>query len=174
MGRDKALLVVDGRAMALRVADAARAAGASRVVAVGGRAPALDALGLPVVPDPHPGGGPLQAVVASFDALAAEVVLVVACDLVYPDPAVMAATAGALADAPKAAVAVPVDDRGRRQWVHSAWRRTVAAPALAEAWRRGERSLRGAVEGLVVLEVPGLDAAGLFDADRPEDLPADG
>lgn len=174
MGRDKALLVVDGRAMAVRVAEAARAAGASRVVAVGGSAPALDALGLPVVPDPHPGGGPLQAVLGSLDALAAEVVLVLACDLVHPDPAAMAATAGALAAAPEAAVAVPLDDAGRRQWVHSAWRPAAAAPALAEAWRRGERSLHGAVDGLVVLDVPGLAGAGLVDADRPEDLPGDG
>jgi molybdopterin-guanine dinucleotide biosynthesis protein A len=86
----------------------------------------------------------------------------------------MAATVGALSAVPEAAVAVPVDDGGRRQWVHSAWRPAVAAPAVAEAWRRGERSLHRAVGGLVVLDVPGLDGTALLDADRPEDLPGDG
>ena len=46
MGRDKALVEVDGRALALRVADALRRAGADPVAAVGGDLPALARLGL--------------------------------------------------------------------------------------------------------------------------------
>lgn len=174
MGRDKALVLVEGRPMAARVAEAARAAGATRVVAVGGQEGALEALDLPVVADPQPGGGPLQAVVGSLEALGPGIVLVLACDLVQPDPAAMAATVDALGGAPEAAVAVPLDDRGRRQWVHSAWRPTIAEPVLAEAWQRRERSLHRAVAGLVVLDVRGVERTGLLDADRPEDLPGDG
>lgn len=51
MGRDKGLLPVDGVPMAVRVEMALRAAGAAEVVAVGGDAPALTALGLTVVAD---------------------------------------------------------------------------------------------------------------------------
>ena len=71
MGRDKALLPVGGVPMALRVADALRAAGADEVVAVGGDATALAALGLTVVPDDHPGAGPLAAIVTALAAGAA-------------------------------------------------------------------------------------------------------
>jgi molybdopterin-guanine dinucleotide biosynthesis protein A len=71
MGRDKALLPVGGVPMALRVADALRAAGADEVVAVGGDATALAALGLTVVPDDHPGVGPLAAIVTALAAGAA-------------------------------------------------------------------------------------------------------
>ena len=51
MGQDKAVLEIAGRAMALRVADALHAAGASVVVALGGDRARLEALGLVVVDD---------------------------------------------------------------------------------------------------------------------------
>ena len=51
MGTDKALLEVDGVALARRATDALNAAGATRVVAVGGDASSLTALGLDVLAD---------------------------------------------------------------------------------------------------------------------------
>ncbi|GIT45898.1 MAG: hypothetical protein Ct9H300mP12_04830 [Acidimicrobiales bacterium] len=48
MGRDKALLRISGRALAVVVADAMVAAGADRVVAMGGDRTALAAEGLTV------------------------------------------------------------------------------------------------------------------------------
>ena len=63
MGRDKALVAVDGVAMAERVARALEAAGCADVRFVGGDAPALAALGRPVLPDAYPGAGPLGAVI---------------------------------------------------------------------------------------------------------------
>lgn len=79
MGTDKALIEVDGRALALRVADALRAAGCDPVVVVGD-IPGLASLGLPVLPDP-PGLGrhPLAGVVAAC-ALGPRV-LTAPCDL---------------------------------------------------------------------------------------------
>src|SRR5205085_1408893 len=72
-----------------RVADALRAAGADPVVAIGGDEPALRALGLTVVADAHPGEGPLGGIITALEALGerAELVAVLACDLVDPDPA---------------------------------------------------------------------------------------
>jgi molybdopterin-guanine dinucleotide biosynthesis protein A len=173
MGRDKALLTVDGEALAARVATALRAAGAGEVVAVGGDAAALGALGLPVVPDSEPGAGPLTGIVTALGrpAPAGGVVFVAACDLVAPSPAAIRATVAALAAAPDGDVAVPVAG-GRRQWVHGAWRAAAAAP-LAAAFAAGERAVHAAVAaaGLRVVEVA-VDPGAVADADAPGDLPA--
>ena len=84
MGRDKALLEVDGESMATRVTHALRAAGAVDVVCVGGDAPALRALGLAVIDDEHPDAGPLGGVLTGLAGSRAPIVLVAPCDLVAP------------------------------------------------------------------------------------------
>jgi molybdopterin-guanine dinucleotide biosynthesis protein A len=171
MGRDKALVPVAGRALALRVADALRRAGAADVTAVGGDLAALGALGLPGVPDEAPGEGPLGGVLTALAAAAAgrPVVFVAACDLVQPDPAAVGATVAALDADPAGDVAVPVVG-GRRQWMHAAWR-TRAAPPLAAAFAAGERAVHAAVAaaGLRVVDVAVAPAA-VADADTPRAL----
>jgi molybdopterin-guanine dinucleotide biosynthesis protein A len=210
MGRDKALLTVDGEPMARRVASALRAAGAVEVIAVGGDAAALAAAGLTVVPDDPalaggpPGDGrpwspgPLVGITTALGALPTRVVMVVACDLVSPSPAAMAATVAALTDDAgddagqgpgaeaeigadagadpgpgpgPADLAVP-DGDGRRQWLHAAWRRS-SRPRLLDALAAGERSVHGGVAraGLRAAVVRGLDPQALVDADVPGDLP---
>jgi molybdopterin-guanine dinucleotide biosynthesis protein A len=169
MGRDKALLPVDGRPMALRVADALRTAGATEVLAIGGDAGALGALGLDVRPDGWPGDGPLPATITALTEARESAVLVVSCDLVHPDATAMAATVAALVEHPGAVGAVPVAD-GHRQWTHAAWRAD-AARALVAAYERGDRSLRRAGADLLVYELHGLDRDALADADAPGDLP---
>jgi len=173
MGRDKALLPVDGVPMAVRVARALVDAGADEVHAVGGDAAALEALALPVRPDDHPGDGPLPATITALRTATHDVVLVVSCDLVHPDPEAMTTTVRALVEHPGAVGAVPVDEAGQRQWTHAAWRRP-AARALAAAYDRGDRSLRRAGADLLIFEVAGLPEAALRDADAPGDLPAPG
>src|SRR5258708_2361905 len=74
VGTDKALLVVAGRALARTAADALLAAGAARVVAVGGDRAGLEALGLEVVVDEHPGEGPLGAILTALAATDEDVV----------------------------------------------------------------------------------------------------
>jgi molybdopterin-guanine dinucleotide biosynthesis protein A len=170
MGRDKATLPVDDRPMAARVADALRSAGAADVVAIGGDAPALTALGLAVVPDDEPGGGPLPATITALAHASEEVVVVLACDLVAPHPAAIRAVVETLATSPDATMAaVPVVD-GQGQWTHAAWR-TSAVHALRAARQAGVASLHGAVEDLPYVAVSGLRAADVADADRPGDLP---
>ena len=169
MGRDKALLPIEGRAMAVRVADALHGAGATEVLAIGGDADALTALGFDVRPDGHPGDGPLPATITSLHAAREDVVLVVSCDLVHPSATAMAATVQALRDHPGAVGAVPVDT-GHRQWTHAAWRAD-AVRALVAAYERGERSLKRAGADLLIFEVAGLDPQALRDADEPGDLP---
>jgi molybdenum cofactor guanylyltransferase len=193
MGRDKALLSVDGEPMARRVAKALFNAGTTDVVTIGGNAAALSALGLSVVPDEVPPpelwteaagyrpslskvrgegwSGPLVGIVTALDVLTTDVVLVVACDLVEPSAKAMSTTVAALAAAPEADLAVPHVD-GVPQWLHGAWRRS-ARPRLAEQLVAGERAVHRAVAAaaLGVVDVPGLATAALADADVPTDLP---
>jgi molybdopterin-guanine dinucleotide biosynthesis protein A len=169
MGQDKALLPVEGRPMAARVADALRDAGAVEVLAIGGDAVALAGLGLEVRPDAHPGDGPLPATITALHASREDLVLVVSCDLVRPDATAMAATVRALVEHPGALGAVPIDD-GHRQWTHAAWR-TDAERALVAAHGRGDRSLKRAGADLLIFELGGLDPEALRDADEPGDLP---
>lgn len=174
MGQDKALLVVDGQAMVRRVVDAAVTAGAVSVVVVGGDQAALSAAlagtDAAVVPDLHPGEGPLGGMLTALHHAAEGIVLVASCDLVSPAAGAMRATVAALR-AHDADVAAPEVD-GAVQWLHSAWRTgTVAAP-LAARFAAGERSVHRAVRqaGLRLVDVPGLAPAALADADTPADL----
>ena len=67
MGRDKALLEIEGIPMARRVAEVMRLAGCIPVFAVG---PARLAAGLDVVSDDHPGEGPLGGILTALRAAA--------------------------------------------------------------------------------------------------------
>jgi len=169
MGRDKAHLLVEGVAMARRVADALIAAGASEVWAVGGDADALGRLGLRVVPDDRPGGGPLPATITALEGGDAEVVMVLACDLLHPSPAAVRTVVEALdAAGPDVLAAVPVVDQAL-QWTHAGWRRSARTP-LQAAYDGGARSLKRGAAGLPQIQVHGLRAAEVADADAPEDL----
>lgn len=170
MGRDKALVEVDGTAMARRVADALRAAGADRVVAVGGDADALTGRGLHVVPDRWPGEGPLGGLITALDDAggSAGVAVVLACDLTAPDPAAIARLVEHRARSACDAV-VPVVE-GRRQWLHGAWDRRTAG-ILADVFAAGERSLVGAALSLRIATLDDVAPTAVHDADRPEDLP---
>jgi molybdopterin-guanine dinucleotide biosynthesis protein A len=170
MGRDKATLVVDGEAMARRVSDALRAAGATGVVAIGGDPDELAALGLQVVPDDEPGAGPLAATITALRSARAEVVVVLACDLLTPSARAVTTLVERLAEAgPSTDAAIPVVD-GVHQWTHAAWHRR-ALDALVAARASGATSLRRAAEDLTIAAVSDLSPPDVADADDPFDLP---
>lgn len=168
MGRDKALLEVNGRPLAVGVAAVLADAGAKEVFAVGGNRAALEAVGLGVVADHYPGQGPLGGLVSALAHAREPVVVVLACDLAHPSTEAVRAVVDALASDEALAWAVPVLG-GRRQLVHGAWRRS-AHCALADAFESGERSLVGALAGLAGIDVSGIDPAALADLDTPGDL----
>ena len=70
MGRTKALLDIDGRAMADRVLDALRALGADPLFVFGGDPDELSVLDAPVVSDPRQGEGPVAGVLGVLEHLA--------------------------------------------------------------------------------------------------------
>ena len=168
MGADKALLDVDGRPLAVRVADALRAAGATHVVAVGGDLDGLRALGLDAVPDQHPGEGPLGGILTALAATTEDVVMVLACDLPGADATAIGAVVDALDDAD---VAAPRHD-GRHELLHAAYHRR-AQPALAAAFAEGERAVHRACRGLTLSPSKALPGPPLADADTPEELGLD-
>ena len=124
MGRDKALIQVDGTPMACRVADALAAAGASEVLCIGGDEHTLRAAGLDHRADEDPGAGPLAAVVTALHHAAHDVVFIGACDLLDPDAEAIRATVDALADHD---AAVPTDGTNA-QPLHAAYNRSASGP----------------------------------------------
>ncbi len=174
MGRDKALLEVDGRPLALTVASTLRAAGAGRVVAVGGDATGISALGIEVVPDGHPGEGPLGGLLKAFAAARTEVVVVLACDLPGIDEHSVRFVVGALLADPHLAAAWPAHEApgaaDLEHVLHGAWRVPLALEVLTAAFDAGERSVRRAAAGLSRRLVRDIEPATLRNANRPEDL----
>lgn len=182
MGRDKALLEIDGVPLARRVADALAAAGCDPVVAVGGDAAGLTAAGLAVVADRHPGEGPLGAIITALRALgptagpaAVDVVAVLGCDLPDADPrAIGAVLAPFLAPGGDALDVVVPRGPERRHLHHAAWR-VGSLEVLEAAFAEGERAPRRVLDRLRVHELPvdgDVDPRWLADLDEPADLAA--
>ena len=168
MGRDKALVEVAGRPLAVGVAEVLLDAGAGEIFAVGGDLDALAALGMQALPDDHPGEGPLGGLLTALRRASNAMVVVLACDLPALEPQVVRRVVAALDADAHAVCAVPVRS-GRLEPLHGAWRRS-GSPELQAAFDRGERAMHRAVAQLAVVEVPGIDPAVLADANSPADL----
>jgi molybdopterin-guanine dinucleotide biosynthesis protein A len=168
MGRDKALIPVDGVPMARRVADALLAAGCDQVVAIGGDAEALAAIGLDVVHDELPGEGPVGGVLTALHALPdAEAVVVLACDL----PWISSASIGLLvAAATTEGTLVAVARTDRLQPMCAAWR-PESMGAIESAVASGERRLHAVIAELPSVEVR-LPIGDLLNVNAPGDLPS--
>ena len=166
-GRDKATLPYgDGTLLDHVVAVAGQVA--PRVVVVGGLVTPDDATH---VPDLEPGGGPLQAALAGARALPEGERLLLACDLPFVTPELLALIAASLG---RWAARLP-NVEGREQYLAGLY-----GPA---AWRQFEsrygdgcRSLHGACRGLDIawLTAPDLATAGIpLETLRDVDTPAD-
>jgi molybdopterin-guanine dinucleotide biosynthesis protein A len=167
MGTDKALLTVDGVALAVRVAAALTGAGCSRVLCQGGDRQALDSLGLALIPDSNAGSGPLTAIADALAATAPHDVLVCACDLAWLDVATLAAVTRAAGEHGDADVVAARDRHGPH--LVSYWRSRSAGP-LGDLLGAGVRSYRAALEALdaVLVEV---DPDAVRNVNSPGDLP---
>jgi len=88
MGQDKALIEVEGRPLALRVADSLFLS--CNTVSIVGDPARYATLGLPVIPDNFPGQGPLAGIEAALRATSADWNLIAACDMPSLDSTVFA------------------------------------------------------------------------------------
>lgn len=166
MGRPKGFIEVEGQTMLDRAVAALMDAATDPIIVVGGDQKAIEAAGHRFVPDEYPGEGPLGGIISALGAVDTDLVVVLACDLLDASPT---AVIRLLASLGVGDVAVPVVD-GRAQWLHTAWRRS-AESALRTAFSRGERAPRGALDGLVTVEVFDGSPSWYQDADTPSDLP---
>jgi molybdopterin-guanine dinucleotide biosynthesis protein A/rhodanese-related sulfurtransferase len=166
MGRDKAFVTIDGVPLVARVATAARAAGAARVVAVGGDRDRLRAVGLEVVADPLEGAGPLAGVRAAITALGGfDTVVVLPCDLASPSSAAIAQVAASRGSSD---VAVP-RVAGHLEPLHAAWDPRIG-PRLAELLDGGVRSVQAAIGALDAAVVEGIDPTAVAGLNTPGEV----
>jgi molybdopterin-guanine dinucleotide biosynthesis protein A len=170
MGRDKSLLVVGGsEPLIVRVSRAMTEAGAADVFSVGGDGEAQGALGIRMVPDLHPGEGPLGGIITALRASPENLVVVLACDTPGITVAVPTALVRALEGDPEADVAV-VRIGERRHPLNAAWRRDRCLAVLESLYNAGERAPRIAFSQLQVLDVVDVDGRLVEDVDSPSDL----
>jgi len=165
MGSDKSLLEVGGVAMAVRVATALAGAGCDPVVCQGGDADALAALGLTVLADSQPGGGPVAAILDALLRRPGDVV-VCACDLPWLDVATVSQLIAIAEERHDADVVVASDAEGPH--LAGLWRAGTGA-RLAGLFADGVRSYRGALDRLqtVSVEVP---PSVVVNVNNPDDL----
>ncbi|MEV7763610.1 DUF6457 domain-containing protein [Microbacterium sp. NPDC089180] len=162
-GAVKPLFEVGGSTLLAAAVAAVRAGGARRIVVV---APVLDAsLDVEWVREDPPFGGPVAAAVAALDAVDADEVYVIACDLAAP-----AAPVERLAfPLPPGTDGACLDD-GRRQWLLGRYRTAAlraAASALPDAGR--DASMRALLGGLAIASIP-APASETHDIDTWDDL----
>jgi molybdopterin-guanine dinucleotide biosynthesis protein A len=172
MGRDKALVEVDGVPMVARAIEALRGSGASPVVLVGGDAAALARFGVEVVADRWPGQGPLAGLATALTAAAvahADVVLVVATDQPWLEAADLGLLVAAVAADDAVVGAVADRGRGRFDGLPGAWRPSFG-PAVVGAVEAGHRRLDHLPDLGSVVVVPAPRPDALADVDEPADL----
>lgn len=165
MGADKALVEVDGVAMAARVAAALAAGGCAPVWCQGGDQTRLAAAGLVVRPDSRPGAGPLVAIHDALGRLAAthSAVVVAACDL----PDLDAASVASLVADPTCDVPVALIVDGQAQLV--SWWPTSVADRLGDLIDREVRSYQRALAALGARTIPARPAV-VRNVNTPADL----
>ncbi len=168
MGRDKALIEVEGSAMVDRVGSVLFEAGCSIVVAVG---PPSLAGSLVNIVDLYPGEGPLGGVISALQFFAADaaLVFVVACDVPWLDAAslVELARVARVDDEPNG-FDVVMARTDRLEPLCALWNPR-CVHALRAEFDSGQRAVRGALDELSAATVV-VPAAALRNVNTPDDL----
>jgi molybdopterin-guanine dinucleotide biosynthesis protein A len=169
MGRTKALIQIDGVAMAERVATTLDAAHCTPVVFVGGERTELAALHHDVVDDVYPGAGPVGGILTALASTpnSTGVVVVVACDVPFIDVATIQKLLDVARRSPQADVVVARTDRlepGCAVW------RVTALERIEALFAAGERAIHRVIFKLASVEVD-VATGALMNLNRPEDIP---
>jgi molybdopterin-guanine dinucleotide biosynthesis protein A len=176
MGTDKRNVPIDGTPMLLRTI--ARCAGSTVSVVIDPRDPPNMRLPDHVheIPDARPGEGPLAALEAGLSTMTAPVIVVIAADMPWVEPAVLRLLVARLDEHPDADVACLADEAAPRP-LPIAIRRDPTLARLTPLLDEGERRLRSLLAGALV--IPLADwlpfdpaRATLRDVDVPADLVA--
>jgi molybdenum cofactor guanylyltransferase len=168
MGRDKALLPWRGAPLVLHVAAVlAQAAGPVKLV---GDPDRHASLGLPVIPDLHPGCGPLGGIEAALDDSSSDWNLIVACDM----PELTVAHLESLfqaAEASDASLVMAAGPDGRPEPLCAAWRRHLRRE-VAAAVATGVRRVTDVLPLVPHILVPASAAIHFRNLNTPEDWSA--
>lgn len=169
-GSPKALHLVDGRAMALSVAEAL----ASRVKAVTlvGDPDQYAVLGMPVIGDRIERAGPLAGIVAALHHTPQKWCIVAACDMPFVSSGLVDQLLGAAGIASVDAI-IPQTPDGRLQPLFAAYAKSGLAP-LEHALLHGTRKVTDALECVNWAKLPVDDARSFANVNRPSDLSAAG
>lgn len=174
MGRDKALLPVDGRPLLSVLAERWRGVFDGLVISADTRErfAALDLGGAQIVEDTRPGAGPMAGLEAVMTTVPAHRYFLTAVDLPFGDPALAVGLAGRMGDADACLI-----QRTGRGWepLFALYGRS-CLPAISAALDRGERSFcRGLLPRVTVREVPEESLPGfcldrlLLNANTPDE-----
>ena len=145
MGRDKALLELDGAALVVRTARLVETV--SGTMTIVGAPESLGGLGFTVLADDWPGAGPLGGIATALHASNASWNLIVACDLPYLTKAWLEhIVARALASAADAVL--PMNERGAEPLC--AMYQKKCEPVIRAALERGTRKVTDGLAGLRV------------------------
>ena len=168
LGRDKALIELDGLTFVERAADALAQSGAAPIGVIGGDEERLARLGLSVIRDGWPGRGPLGGILTAFAWSPLPIVAVLACDLPFVGPDVVVALADALdSSGGDAAIAYT----SAREPLCAMWRIDRCEPVMLAAFTAGERAVHRAADRLTVCDVP-VDHSLLLNVNTEEELSA--
>jgi molybdopterin-guanine dinucleotide biosynthesis protein A len=152
-GEPKALLEVNGRRIIERVVAAIDGV-VDDVLVVTNTPELYRFLGLPMVPDAHPGGGSLGGTYSGLRAATGDAAFTVACDMPFlsPDVARLVVERAALAD-----VVIPrVGDQ--LETMHASYRKT-CLPHMEAQLRGGRLKIVGFFSGVTVLEIDEAEVA---------------
>lgn len=159
MGRDKALLELNGEPLVVRAAQLVETlAGTPTIVGAPER---LGGLGFTVIADDWPGAGPLGGIATALHASSSAWNLIVACDLPYLTKAWLENIVGLALESSADAV-LPMNERGAEPLC--AMYQKKCEPAIRAALKRGTRKV---TEGLAGLRVESIAPAEwkAFDSD---------
>lgn len=145
LGRDKALLTLDGRSILARTVEAAREI-ADDVIVVGRDHLPNDSPSARILPDRDPFPGPLEALVTGLVAARHPCVMALSCDLPFVRAELLLYLLDLLGDAD---AAVPVIG-GHVQPLHAVYARDPVADAAETSLRHGRSSLAAVLETLNV------------------------
>ncbi len=136
MGRNKALLPINGRPLILHIIERLRPLADEVIVVARSPAP-YTFLHVPIAIDRYPGAGPLAGLHAALSAARGEWVMLVACDM----PLVRAEVFAYLLSLTSNVDVVMPRVGGREEPLHALYRRATCLPPVEEALAAGQRRL---------------------------------
>lgn len=176
MGRDKALLPFLGQPLILRLLDRLQPLASQVLITTNDPAP-YAFLGLPLFPDLVPGCGALGGLYTALSAASRPLVAVVACDMPFASPAILAEAARRMV-AEEVDVVIPRPPAGLEP-LHAVYRRQACLPHVQAALHAGQRKVISWFDSvrLAVMsprELARLDPSGqaFLNINTPADLAA--